>query len=186
MTLPSLVCTVVSSESQRGLICVCGTNCKISMVQMCKNNTIFNINITSESKMFKLVMMTCSVMTSSIVMTQFLPKSFDLVTSPDGLQLCAVDKPSAVFKVNGADVNSVCIPPSVQCAQSCTLKHNCTGFNYRQDLVLCQLYHYTPTVCGYQQWCTFFQVRPGTFSTLPLRTDRMQLSTVVCILSGKA
>ena len=113
-------------------------------------------------------------------------KSFDLVTSSDGLVLCAVDKPSAVFAVDSADVNSVCVPPSVRCAHSCALQHNCTAFNYRQDLAFCQLYNYAPTICTYQQWCTFFQVSLGILPTLPLRTDHMQLPTLVHILPGKS
>ena len=117
--------------------------------------------------------LSCCLMMSSIVTTQLFPKSFNRVTSSDGLDLCAVDTPSAVFTVDNADVNSVGVPPSVQCAQSCALQHNCTAFNYRQDLALCQLYHYAPTICSYRQWCTFFQVRLGALPTLPLRTDRV-------------
>ena len=84
---------------------------------------------------------------------------FNRVTSSNSSDVCAVDLPSEVFQANPTLFNSVCVPPSVQCAGRCTLDPNCTSFNYKSNLQQCQLYFYQPkTFTSDDTLCQYFSV----------------------------
>ena len=85
-------------------------------------------------------------------------KTFVKMTSISGSNVCAVDTPSFVFT---AVVNSFCVPPSAQCAWSCTREPSCTSYNYKTVVQQCELYFYEPTnfTCIHIYSCRYFLVR---------------------------
>lgn len=90
------------------------------------------------------------------------PKSFVKTFLVNGTTLCAVGDPSLVISVNQWSVIQngfgSCIPNGVNCAWRCTQDPSCTNFNYKEDLGLCELFYYTPTVCTIKLGCSHSQV----------------------------
>ena len=71
---------------------------------------------------------------------------------------CANDKPSQVFNIDSNQVNSICLPPSVQCSWSCSQQEPCISFNYKSGVDLCELYFYIPTNFTSTEGCSYFEV----------------------------
>src|SRR5688572_2152042 len=87
---------------------------------------------------------------------------FRVMRASNGTELCAVDPPSMVFNVsqlNGSLVNGGCAPPKALCAWKCTKDLDCTSYNWRDDIEMCELYYYPPFSCAIVNSCSFYQVR---------------------------
>jgi len=76
-----------------------------------------------------------------------------VVTIPDENRTCAVDEPSSVTSLAGvggfADV--------AQCAMRCTGVFDCSGFNVKFDMRLCEIFSYIATLFALVPDCEYRQ-----------------------------
>src|SRR6218665_2020907 len=87
--------------------------------------------------------------------------TFSVLRASNGTELCCVDPPSKVFNVSQLDGSLVsvgCAPLIVLCAWKCTNDLDCSSYNWKDDVELCELYYYPTTSCAIVNGCTFYQV----------------------------
>ena len=90
---------------------------------------------------------------------------------------CIVDEPPSKvtdFKQISSSSPSICIPGSALCGWECRKEPNCTNFNYRSDVGICELFFYTPISSSHCNNCSHFRVSKCWFSN----TDCISLNEV--------
>lgn len=95
--------------------------------------------------------------------SQSVKRSFNLTKAEDGTILCVNDTPVAVYNAFELQLAifsiSKCIPSVAVCAQLCSRDRNCTSFNWRLSVQLCEIFHIVsenncPTITN----CSNYQV----------------------------
>ena len=83
------------------------------------------------------------------------PKSFmPVLTIPGEKWTCAVDEPTNVVSLTGVGG----FPDVAQCAMQCTGDVDCSGFNVKVDMKMCEMYSYIPTRFALVPGCEYRQV----------------------------
>jgi len=77
-----------------------------------------------------------------------------VVTVPGDKRTCAVDEPSDVMNLTGVGG----FPDMAECAMPCTRLADCTGYNVKFDVKLCEIYSYLPTRFALVPGCEYRQV----------------------------
>jgi len=68
--------------------------------------------------------------------------------------MCAVDEPTNVVSLTGVGG----FPDVAQCGMQCTGDVDCSGFNVKVDIKLCEMYSFIPTRFALLPGCEFRQV----------------------------
>ena len=85
-----------------------------------------------------------------------------VLTIPDENVTCAVDEPSNVVSLTGVGG----FPDMAQCAMQCTGVGDCSGFNTKFDMKLCEIYLYIPTRLALVPGC---EIQTGKHNLLTLK-----------------
>lgn len=87
--------------------------------------------------------------------------AFNVLRASNGTELCCVDPPSNVFnasQLDGSLVSVGCAPLIALCAWKCTNDLDCSSYNWKDDVELCELYYYPTTSCAIVNGCSFYKV----------------------------
>src|SRR6218665_1850724 len=92
--------------------------------------------------------------------------TFERTLDSNGSTTCAISAPSLVIRIDQLvsflpEVG--CLPPEVRCGWVCTRDTSCSNYNYKQGLTECEIYHYAPTICSFQQGCSHLRVNNSLF-----------------------
>jgi len=81
-------------------------------------------------------------------------RTFKLQANSTGSQMCAVDKPSAVIRMETSTMAG-------RCGTLCNVKPCCEVFQFKEDLAQCELFNYSPSNFSPVDRCTAYAAPPG-------------------------
>lgn len=97
-----------------------------------------------------------------LIFESYACKKFKATRFLNGTVACATNEPTKVVPLNQLYPYSKCSESAtvsgMQCAWHCTQDDNCTNYNYRADLGMCEIFHDTPSKVSFIPKCYHFQV----------------------------
>ena len=97
-----------------------------------------------------------------LVMKSYECKTFKSTRFPNGTIACATDSPTKTSPLNQihscGECSEYCKVYGMQCTWLCSQDDDCTNYNYREDLGMCEIFHYTQRNVSFIPGCYNFQV----------------------------
>ena len=117
------------------------------------------VDVPSCNVCYCAIVLSAAVATMALVQsTSWKDKSFRLVTTCNGSEVCAGDSPTVGFTILPNQTGSIRLSPVKRCLSLCKVESSCVGLNFKDDLQQCELFMAAPNTFLSVQRCRFYEV----------------------------